>query len=168
MTSVTVETRKQQRRQAAMIGLSIVGAIAVALGLVAWQDWKADDTIGDASQTSGDVARTAMGDTGYRPDIDIPADGPIGNLMRAPAGRAATPTLYLVATPQEAVTVQAMISGDVYFAGVELGEPPMPAAVAVVGSAADEQRVLLTIAHADAASAEMGVPALRVVDLRTP
>jgi hypothetical protein len=109
-----------------------------------------------------------MGDTAYRPDVDIPADGPLGNLMHAPAGRAATPTLYLVATPEAADVLQAMLRVDAYFVGAEPVQPPTTAAVAVVGSAADEQRMLLTIAHADATSAEMGLAALHVVDLRTP
>jgi hypothetical protein len=86
---------------------------------------------------------------GYRPDLDSAADGPLGNTMPAANQVADAPTIVIVATPDAAA---------------------MPVtsntAVIVVGSAADEHRLVMAIAHADAANAERGLPALTVVDQR--
>jgi hypothetical protein len=91
----------------------------------------------------------------------------LGNLLPAPVAQSAVgSTLYLVGTADAAQALQAMIDGDATRVRAEHGEPAMSATVAVVGSAAEEHRLQMTIAHADAANAELGLPALAVVDLR--
>jgi hypothetical protein len=65
-----------------------------------------------------------------------------------PAGTA--PTIVMVSTPDAAAAV-----------------PVTPnTAVIVVRSAADEHRLMVAVAHADATNAERGLPALTVVDRR--
>jgi hypothetical protein len=169
MASMTVDTGKQAKGQilAAVMGTACV--LAVAAGAVAWQGLQARDETAPAPQVSQHAKSAAPAPLGYRPDEDFAADSPLGNIMPTTVRRTlAVSTFYLVGTREAADALQAMIDRDANLVRAENNEPPMPAAVGVADSAEDAHRLLMTIAHADALNAELGLPPLQVVDLRTP
>lgn len=167
MTSMTADIPKRGRRQMLAATAGTLCALAMAVGLMVWQGQKLGGETATAPRISQQAWPRAMGYVGNRPDVDIPADGPLGNVAPALAVRATVgTTIYLVGTQEEADTLQAMTQGDANRLIAEIGEPPTSVTVAVVASDEDEARLLASIANADATNAELGLPALYVVDRR--
>lgn len=156
MTSATVTTPKAERRQAVMAVLGTTCALTLAVALGLWQSGAFTGTTTRAVPQSDQRAPDAIVHAGNRPDIDIPADGPQSGAVALSVQPAiGASTLYLVATTEAADALRARMGGDL----------SGRIAIIVPGSA-EETRLLAAIANADAASAELGLPTMDVVDLR--
>jgi hypothetical protein len=151
MTSVIRTTVKQVTRPTVVATLGTACALTVAIGLLMWQDGQLGGEPAAVVRAAGQEARlVAAAHHGYRPDVDIAADGPLGSTMPAADQAGGAPTIIIVATADAAAAVPVTSN----------------TAVVVVRSATDEHRLVMTIAHADATNAERGLPALTVVDQR--
>ena len=151
MTSISANTQEQGRRQVQTAVASILCALAIGLGLAAWQGRQPSGQTAHAPLLQGQTANVTAAHPGNRADQDIAADGPLGNVAPAQVGEpGVASSIYLVGTRAAAEAVQ-------------LGAN---ATVVVIASAEDEARLLATVANADAVNAERGLPGIQVVDLR--
>jgi hypothetical protein len=88
---------------------------------------------------------------------------------RGPLGRPAeAPIIYLAGSAAQAAAIQAAMDEDAAHAQ-EVNAPPAPAAaVTIIESEQDLGRLLQLAGAADALNAALGLPAMQVVDRRTP
>jgi hypothetical protein len=132
------------------VSVAILGATA-ALGL-------GSAAGGDASGGHQGVAAAhsaaAMG-VGHRPDVDEAVEGPWSHeIMAGSAIDARESTLFLVSSRDGADRLQRPLEER--------------SAIAVVDSEAMEWRLMQAAGGADAVNAALGLPPLRVIDLRRP
>ena len=153
----------------------VAGAIAVAVAAVSIATWQgagpgatvthegaAAGRQRDAPSSAAHVRRVTGGGSGAQP-----AAPPAAPRTQGTAHEAATATVYLVATPEAAAVVHALLM-EREAVSAQTGRPARTDQVLVVGTAEDDARLGRLLAEDDHGRVYMGLPAVTVIDLRTP
>jgi hypothetical protein len=137
---------KQRKTQFITAAAGVVLALATAAGIGAWQ----------ASRDGG----TTVGD---QPAASIPVPAPVQRTVGRTADVA--PTIYLVASTADAAAVYAALE-ETNAVRVTSGEPTHAHRVERIDSAEADAAFLEMMSIDDGIRASLGLPAVRVIDLR--
>ena len=143
--AITIPSPRRGLRRRLVLGLAAAAALTVAVGAGLWQVARSGTTDTTSQATSTTLAAPAS---------------------TRPVASAPTLTLVLAGSPAEADAVQARLSAAAALVA-PLGAAALVDQLAVV-TAADPDAFAQTIAEQHAMRAGLGLPSIRVVDLRTP
>jgi hypothetical protein len=125
------------------LGLALGAVVAVAAGVGLWQSGRDSGTTEPAAPPTTAVERTVT-----------------------PRSTVTGPTVYVVGSAEQAEAMQRAIT-EADNIRASLGETYLNESVLLVASAEDEA-VLTMLAEQDAVRDQMGLPPIRIVDLRVP